>query len=104
MTISISHGESLNRATSVISALASELRINIILRLSERDYVVHELVTALNKSQPLVSQHLRVLKEAGLVTSKRSGREVAYSLASPQVTELIDLASRTVGPQAAPPH
>lgn len=53
-------------AASVIAALDSPLRISIITRLAERDHYVHELVKATGKSQPLISQHLRVLKQAGL--------------------------------------
>ncbi len=40
----------------------------------------HELVDALDVPQPLVSQHLRILKSAGVVAGERSGREVMYRL------------------------
>ena len=60
---------------------------------------MHELVRVLGKSQPLVSQHLRVLKDAGLVGATRSGREVVYSLAVPGVIATLEslslLAERT---------
>ncbi|MDO5031034.1 helix-turn-helix transcriptional regulator [Corynebacterium sp.] len=85
-------------AATVISALDSPLRIAIIQLLAQRDHFVHELVTATNKSQPLISQHLRVLKQAGLVSSTRSGREVLYSLAAPKVLALLADASRVTQP------
>lgn len=81
-------------AAVVIGALDSEQRLQIVLRLAERDHVVHELVAALGKSQPLISQHLRVLKRAGLVTSTRAGREVAYHLCVPETADIITLAER----------
>lgn len=79
-------------AESIIGALDSRLRVQIIARLSTRDHFVHELVTGLGKSQPLISQHLRVLKRAGIVDSQRRGREVIYRLVLPEASELIDAA------------
>ncbi|MGP5558689.1 ArsR/SmtB family transcription factor [Corynebacterium flavescens] len=76
-------------AAKVIGALDSPLRIAIITLLAERDHFVHELVAATGKSQPLISQHLRVLKQAGIVNSKRSGREVTYILIAPCVLGLL---------------
>lgn len=80
-------------AATVISALDSPLRIDIIQHLSERDHYVHELVSATGKSQPLISQHLRVLKRANIVDSERTGREVRYSLVAPKVLPLLRDAS-----------
>ncbi len=48
--------------------------------LAEREYTVNELAEVLNKSQPLISWHLRRLKAAGIVKIRRSGREVYCSL------------------------
>ncbi|MHA2789485.1 ArsR/SmtB family transcription factor [Corynebacterium sp. S7] len=81
--------DDISTATRVISALDSPLRMKILALLNERSHVVHELVSALEKSQPLVSQHLRVLKKAGLVNADRMGREVVYSLAAPDAIDLI---------------
>lgn len=77
----------------IISALDSRLRIQIVLCLDEREHFVHELVSELQKSQPLVSQHLRVLKQSGIVDAQRQGRQVVYRLAQPGAREIIDLAA-----------
>lgn len=82
--------EKLDRTAGIIGALDSPLRLQILLLLHTRDHVVHELVRVLGKSQPLVSQHLRVLKDAGLVGATRSGREVVYSLAVPGVIATLE--------------
>ena len=82
--------EKLDRTAGIIGALDSPSRIQILLLLHNRDHVVHELVRVLGKSQPLVSQHLRVLKDAGLVGATRSGREVVYSLAVPGVIATLE--------------
>lgn len=70
-------------------ALDSQIRIHIIDLLSQRDHYVFELVEILGSSQPLVSQHLRVLKNSGLIDSSRVGRQVTYRLAQPEVLPLI---------------
>lgn len=87
----------------LLSALDSELRLGLLFLLNDGDRVVHQLVTELGKSQPLISQHLRVLKAAGLVTSRRAGREVVYSLAQPGIIDVIGELARYSSPGVAQP-
>lgn len=87
----------LESAEILFSALDSPLRLRILVLLAERGHFVHELVSKLNKSQPLISQHLRVLKTSGLVNSERSGREVIYTLSSPKSIKLIQTATKLHG-------
>ncbi len=62
-------------------ALKDALRLEMVALLAGRqECTVKEIATALKKSQPLVSWHLRRLKMAGLVNVRRAGREVYYSL------------------------
>lgn len=83
----------IERSAELVKVLDSQTRLELLLLLSGGDCVVHELVHHLGKSQPLISQHLRVLRKAGLVTSRRVGREVVYALARPGVVDIIyDLA------------
>ncbi|MCT1441539.1 ArsR/SmtB family transcription factor [Corynebacterium glucuronolyticum] len=74
---------------STVRALDSQLRLTIVLLLSDGERRVHELVTETGASQPLVSQHLKVLKESGVVTSRRVGREKVYSLCSDTAATII---------------
>lgn len=85
-------GDSANATARLISALDSPLRVYLLALLNKREHFVHELVEQLGKSQPLVSQHLRVLKEAGIITAHRAGREVAYRLSRPEVMQILDSA------------
>ena len=50
---------------------------------------VHELVEALEVPQPLVSQHLRILRSTGIVTGTRRGREVEYKLADEHIAHIV---------------
>jgi DNA-binding transcriptional ArsR family regulator len=62
------------------SALADDTRCRLVDLLRERPQPVHELATAFAISRPAVSRHLKLLKDAGLVTEERHGRENVYSL------------------------
>ena len=81
--------EILDITGDLLRALAAPLRIAIVLQLRESQRCVHELVDALNVPQPLVSQHLRILKSAGVVAGERSGREVMYRLVDHHLAEIV---------------
>lgn len=81
--------EILDAAGELLRALAAPVRIAIVLQLHESQRCVHELVDALNVPQPLVSQHLKILKAAGVVTGERSGREVLYRLADHHLAHIV---------------
>jgi DNA-binding transcriptional ArsR family regulator len=79
----------LNDAGDLLRALAAPVRIAIVLQLRAADRCVHELVDALDVAQPLISQHLRVLKTAGVVQGERRGREVVYRLADDHLAHIV---------------
>ncbi|WP_304116482.1 metalloregulator ArsR/SmtB family transcription factor [Mycolicibacterium bacteremicum] len=81
--------EVLDTTGDLLRALAAPLRIAIVLQLRESRRCVHELVDALDVPQPLVSQHLRILKSAGVVAGERSGREVMYRLVDHHLAEIV---------------
>ena len=84
----------LDRAAALVKVLDSKTRLEILLLLADKEMVVHQLVDELQKSQPLISQHLRVLRASGLVSSSRNGREALYALDQPNVIGIIhDLAN-----------
>lgn len=78
----------------VMSALASASRIRILANLRRSPCAVGTLASSIHMAQPAVSQHLRVLRDLGLVTSSRSGRQTVYSLYDDHVQGLLDEASR----------
>jgi ArsR family transcriptional regulator len=79
----------LEGAGELLRALAAPVRIAIVLALLDREQCVHELVGALGVTQPLVSQHLRVLKSAGVVVGQRSGREIVYRLVDDHLAHIV---------------
>ena len=72
--------EELREVATVHKALADPTRLRILQRLAERPGTVTELIDHVDLSQPLVSWHLRRLRAAGLVETRRSGREVICTL------------------------
>jgi ArsR family transcriptional regulator, zinc-responsive transcriptional repressor len=81
--------EILDGAGEILRALAAPVRIAIVLQLNESQRCVHELVDALEVPQPLVSQHLRILKAAGVVAGERAGREVMYRLVDHHLAHIV---------------
>ncbi|HEX3781393.1 MAG TPA: metalloregulator ArsR/SmtB family transcription factor [Pseudonocardiaceae bacterium] len=79
----------LAEAGDLLRALAAPVRVAIVLQLHESDRCVHELVAALGVTQPLISQHLRILKSAGVVASERHGREVVYRLVDEHLAHIV---------------
>ncbi len=79
----------LEAAGDLLRALAAPVRIAIVLQLLESSRCVHDLVDALGVTQPLISQHLRVLKSAGVVHGDRHGREVVYSLVDDHLAHIV---------------
>jgi DNA-binding transcriptional ArsR family regulator len=79
------------RAASVLfKALGSPLRLALMTSLDEAGPLcVHELVSRLGVAQPLVSQHLRVLRRADLVRGVRRGKEIAYEIADLHVAHVV---------------
>ncbi len=69
----------------VLKTLASPRRIEILHELARGPIEVGRLAEAIGASQPNVSQHLAVLRSAGIVEAERDGREVRYRLADPDV-------------------
>jgi ArsR family transcriptional regulator len=79
----------LDTAGDLLRALAAPVRIAIVLQLHGSSRCVHELVDALEVPQPLVSQHLRILKSAGVVAGERTGREVRYRLVDHHLVDIV---------------
>ena len=69
----------------VLKTLANPRRLDILHRLAEGPFEVGRLAEEIGAPQPNVSQHLSVLRAAGLVDAERDGREVRYRLTDTDV-------------------
>ena len=69
----------------VLKTLANPRRLEIIHRLAQGPCEVGRLAEEIGASQPNISQHLSVMRAAGIVDAERDGREVRYRLTDPDV-------------------
>jgi ArsR family transcriptional regulator, zinc-responsive transcriptional repressor len=76
-------------AGELLKVLSAPARLAIVVELADGPRVVHELVDRLEMSQPLVSQHLRILRAARLVSVERQGREAVYALVDQHVAHIV---------------
>ena len=81
----------LGKTASLFHALSDETRLRLLERLREGEQCVCELTDAFKTGQSRLSFHLRVLKDAGLVTDRPEGRWIYYSLNPDALYELEDL-------------
>ena len=84
-------------------ALSSESRINILMLLKEHPQCVKAIAERLQMTQPAVSQHLRVLKEAGLVKATKTGYWMHYQLDAFALDSCGKSLAKVFGGWASPP-
>jgi len=83
-----------------VMADAKRLRLIDALR-DDSEKSVGELAEIIAATYPNVSQHLNVMRDAGLVTSRREGTTLYYRLAYPQITEACDIVTSVLRAQLA---
>ncbi|MBU0608954.1 MAG: metalloregulator ArsR/SmtB family transcription factor [Armatimonadetes bacterium] len=86
--------DNLDDLAAVTRALASPARLRLIEALRGRCLCVNALAARLDLAQSAVSQHLRILKQAGLVTAQRRGYFVHYSLDEERVQKCRERLSK----------
>jgi len=75
---------------SLLKCICDETRFEILEILQKnRELCVNDFVKKLNKDQPLVSHHLKTLKNCGIVKSRDEGKKAMYSISNNQLSGLI---------------
>jgi ArsR family transcriptional regulator len=70
----------IEKAATILKLLGDKTRLTMVKMLESNDYCVCEFVAIFHMSQPAISQHLRKLKDAGVVKETRRGQWIIYSL------------------------
>ncbi len=83
------------KAADFLKALSHETRLVILCQLIEGEKTVNELEQILNMRQAAVSQQLARLRADDLVEARRNGKSVLYSIARPEVIEIISALYRS---------
>lgn len=90
VTPSLAEVDAFVDAGELLKALSAPVRVAIVTHLhSNGPLCVHELVDIVQVAQPLVSQHLRILRSASIVEGRRRGREVVYALVDEHVAHIV---------------
>jgi ArsR family transcriptional regulator len=90
-------GDIYDRRARIAKALAHPLRLKIIDQLaSDRERCVCELVEAIGCDQPVISKHLAVLRNAGVVAFRQEGTSVYYRLRTPCIKNFLECIDRVI--------
>ncbi len=81
-------------SVNIFKALMHPTRLSILEILRDGEQCVCHMEAVLGQRQAYISQHLMVLREAGLVEDRRDGARIFYRVTKPEVFELVDEASR----------
>lgn len=81
----------------IFRILGQPVRVQILLTIGSGEICVCHLEAYLGLRQALISQHLMVLRDAGVVTATRDGRNIYYRLAQPELLELVRQAAQMMG-------
>ena len=76
--------------SKVFHALSDPIRLEIVSYLRNGEKCVCEIVPYLNLIQPLVSRHLKILKDAGIVRFRKDGTKRMYSIVDPRIYNVVD--------------
>jgi ArsR family transcriptional regulator len=89
MTFDAMSTERCERAAELLAALAHPVRLRIVCGLLTDACTVSPMVDCLGLPQALVSRHLAILRDAGVVVAVRDGRRQVYRVANPAVGPLV---------------
>jgi ArsR family transcriptional regulator len=85
----------------ICKTLSDAKRLMILHELRGEEVPVGQLVSRLNLPQSNVSQHLAIMRERGIVSARRDGTTIYYSLANPKIGEACDLVQEVLADQIA---
>ncbi len=97
MPANISEGSRPEEVAKFLRLIAQPTRIQILLVISQREACVCHLEAHLGERQAAISQHLMILRDAGLVTTNRDGHNIYYRLAKPEVMDIVYQAAGFTG-------
>lgn len=86
----------IEKLARLLKILGDTNRLSIFISIGKNSRSVTEIINITELSQTLVSFHLRALREANIVRSKRKGPFIYYSLSNPSLMDLVDDLARII--------
>ena len=87
------------QAVAVLKLLVNEDRLLLLCQLSQGEMCVSELEKQLGIRQPTLSQQLGVLRTEGVVSTRRQGKNIYYSMADPAMLDIVAVLYRLYCPK-----
>ena len=94
--------ETINTVSQAMKQLGDPSRLRIFWLLCHTEECVLDIADIVHMSSPAVSHHLRILKSAGLVSSRRKGKEMLYKASNKRLVDLLHVTIETVAEVACP--
>ncbi len=88
--------DELNNLTEIAQALSDSSRVRALMSLRKQELCVCQLIDLLDLAPSTVSKHMAILKQAGLVETRKEGRWVYYRLSEPEEGSAAAMAQRWV--------
>ncbi|MFL7890466.1 MAG: ArsR/SmtB family transcription factor [Anaerolineales bacterium] len=92
----------IENTASLLRAISQTARLEILLAIGTGEACVCHLEAAIGQRQAYISQQLMALRDAGIVESRREGRNIYYHVSNPHVLDLIQAASMISNQQSEP--
>jgi ArsR family transcriptional regulator len=83
------HGDDIREASDALKAMAHPLRLKILCLVGQHELMVQDIVEAVGTSQSNISQHLAVMRERGLIASRKDANKVFYRIDDPRILRMI---------------
>lgn len=89
---------------SILKALGQPTRLQILELLKDGERCVCEIFPAISQEQANVSKHLSILKQAGILESRKDGLRILYRIKTPEILKLLTGVSKLLKAQAREQH
>ena len=87
----ITQDEDIDRASRSLKAMSHPLRLKILCTLGDREVSVQDIVENVGTSQSNISQHLAILRDKGILASRKDANRVYYRVGDPRTLRLIGM-------------
>jgi DNA-binding transcriptional ArsR family regulator len=90
-TLLMTREEDINRASRSLKAMSHPLRLKILCTLGDQEVSVQDIVDAVGTSQSNISQHLAILRDKGILSSRKDANKVFYRVGDTRTLRLIGM-------------
>ena len=90
-TILMTREEDINRASRSLKAMSHPLRLKILCTLGDKEVSVQDIVDSVGTSQSNISQHLAILRDKGILASRKDANKVYYRVGDTRTLRLIGM-------------